>query len=147
MIDDVVKTIESLLKYRGTNYAQVASKLGMSRQAFFRMVKGGTIKFSTFLKMLDVLGLGIRIADGGDIACLTEFKGPKLKKKIKGVLYDTEKLMSVGVLDCTEGVTTELCVEPVSKTYLVLRYSEDGYSKFEIADETKLSILKSEHSK
>ena len=147
MNDDVVKLIESLFKYRGTNYAQIASKLGMSRQAFFRMVKGGTIKLSTFLRILDILGLEIRISDGGETACLTDFEGPKLKKKIKGVLYDTEKLMSVGVLECKDGIKTELCVEPVSKTYLVLQYSEDGYSRFEIADEKQLSILKGEYSK
>lgn len=141
----VVKFVETMLKLNGTNYSQVASKLKgkngkpMSRQTLFRMVKNGTISFQNVLDIADLLGDSIEISDGrhnGHLK-LEDVKGDRLKRKIKGVQYDTDKMFLIRAYKEDGKVKKELCWEPVTDTYVMVHYfGDDGkkYPYMEIAD-------------
>lgn len=58
----------------GTNIAQIASKMmrngkKLTRQALWREIRNGTLRASTFLEVLDVLGIELKfLKDGKEIS-------------------------------------------------------------------------------
>lgn len=136
---DVVGLIESLFKYRGTNYSRVAETLGMSRQALFRMIKGNTLKMSMFLKIMDVLGLDWKMFDGDEAISLKPVRAPRVRKKIKGVQYDTDKMFSLCEELDYDGGVRELCYDPASKRKLIVTYRDGEKPKVELVAEQDFS--------
>ena len=56
----LIEMVEGVMRDCGVNYSKVAA---MSRQAFFRMVKGGSLKVTTLFEVLDALGLELLIVE------------------------------------------------------------------------------------
>jgi len=153
----ISEMIEVLFKYRGVNYSSVAEKLGMSRQALFRMVKNETLKMDVFLRIVDILNFSVSFTNksDGERIVLRKFQGPKFKKKINGVIYNTDKLFSLAESDYENHVKTELCLEPVSNTFLIAYYVDDDYTPngkkkypyFEIADRDTATFYMEKYGK
>ena len=67
----IINIIEAVFKECGSNYSKASAKIfrkgkPMLRQSLFKMVKSGSIRFSTFLEVLDAHDLHIVIADKKD---------------------------------------------------------------------------------
>jgi hypothetical protein len=117
--------MNALFKYRGTNCSQVAAKMGMNRQVLFRMIKNNTLKLSTLFEILDLLDLKMDFRDGGKSISLRPVSCERFKKKIKGVVYDTDKMFAEQRTE-TDEIVAELCYEPIQKKYVIVRYRKDG---------------------
>ena len=152
MNQDIKTIMDTLFKFRGTSCSKVAEKLGMSRQVLFRMINGGTLKLDVFMRILDVLDFKMDFQSESDdvsrIMRLNSFSGPRIKRKIKGVVYDTDKIFSVAVGDYENHVRTELCYDSVRDVYLLAMYSDDGsfvkgkrQATLEIIDDDKAEEL------
>ena len=127
---DIAELIENLFKYRGTNCSQVAEKLGMSRQTLFRMIRGGSLKLTLFLRILEEMSLDISFLDDGKTVP-EPYTGPTFKKRVKGVMYDSKKLFTVDEYN-ENGDIFVVCVEPVTETYLLVQYGEKDRSKINV---------------
>lgn len=137
---EIVKIVETMFKYRGTNYSQVSSLLKtkngkpMSRQVLYRMVNNGTISLAMLMEIADILNFDLKIKDRElTVSDLENVHGDRVKKKLKGVVYDTDKMFSVGVKRVDEHRTDEVCLEPVTGEYIVIHYGDDkakGKKKF-----------------
>lgn len=131
--EKVSRYIETMFKLKGTNYSQVASKLKsksgkpMSRQTLFRMVKNETITFSTVLEIANKLGVR---PDFDSLLNLDDVVGPRVRKRVNGVRYDTDKMFSVGVEEQDGEVKKETCWDPISDNYVVVHHFGDEKRKY-----------------
>jgi len=135
--ENIVSIVETMFKYKGTNYAQVASKLRtkngtqMSRQVLYRMVNNGTITLALFIQIVDLLGMRLDVKDEErSVLALGPVKGDRVKKKLKGIIYDSDKMFSVAVIG-DERIWKEVCLEPVSGNYVAINYCNEEVAKTE----------------
>lgn len=125
--NDIKELMNWFIRYRGTNCSQLAKKLGMTRQALFRMVDSETIKMTTFLKIIDELSIDVRFLDKDGKKIPSPYNGPAFKKRIKGVLYDSNKLFTLREQeDC--GIKVIYCLEPKSGSKLKVAYNSNANS-------------------
>lgn len=144
--NQVADIVDSVLKYKATNYSKVAEMFSMSRQVFFRMVKNGTLKMSLFLEMLDAFNLRLDIKDDNgllDNVPMKAFSGERVKKRIKGVFYDTEKMVYVGKRMTEELGEECLFFNPVTCRFVIVRENlVDGKKpKFILVDEEQIDSV------
>lgn len=131
--EKVSRYIETMFKLKGTNYSQVASKLKsksgkpMSRQTLFRMVKNETITFATVLEIANQLGVR---PDFDSLLNLVDVVGPRVRKRVNGIRYDTDKMFSVGVEEQDGEIKNETCWDPISDKYVVVHHFGDEKRKY-----------------
>lgn len=70
--DEIKEMFDSILRGCGTNGSRVASMIirdgkPMVRQSLFKMVKGGSLRVDTLLRILDMLDLEIKIEKGNEV--------------------------------------------------------------------------------
>lgn len=154
--NNIAEIVEKLFKYGNTNYSQVASKLTakngnpMTRQVLYRMVKNGTISMSLFLEIVDIVGCEMKVIDSFPSICgsswsvldMEDVKGEKVKKKLKGVVYDSDKMFSVGgVVEVDEHRTDEMCFNPATKEFILIHYGDSeasGRNKYPYIEKYKV---------
>lgn len=132
----IIAIVERMFKYRGTNYSQVASKLKtktgtqMTRQVLYRMVHNGTLSLALFLQIAEILDFDLRLCDHErDALELRDVEGRRIRKKYKGVVYDTDKMFSCGRVSEDEHHWRIVCLEPVSDTFVVIHDCDDEAAK------------------
>ena len=156
---EIVKIIETLFKHGNTNYSRVASQLKtksgrpMTRQVLYRMVNNGTISLALFLEILDITGYKLEVL--GDcpgvpeaqwpILVLSGVKGERIKKKLNGVVYDSDKMFSVDTVTIDEHRTDEICYNPPTREFIVIHYGDEeakGKRKFPYIEKYKMELTK-----
>ena len=95
----VIYIVDGLLDQCGSNYSRASQGMNLSRQALWKMVHSGEIKFSTFLEMLRVLNVDI------------SFQGKKKIYKWKNM--DTGLLRLCTVLEFLDLYGLSLILTPV----------------------------------
>lgn len=141
--DRVIDLMDGLFKYCHTNYSQASTKLirndkPMTRQALFKMVKGGSLKVSTLLEVLDVYGVELKLVKDGQAISMRRGVGPRVKRVIKGKSYDTGKCCALansfyedGVNKFKDHFAEEIYVEPETDVTLMVHYCDEEFAKTE----------------
>lgn len=141
--EQLVVLLESAMKYNCVSYPQVAEALASdgkkpARQSIFKKVKSGTLKATALFQILDFLGIDFKIEKDGKEIPVRLPVGERVRKTVKGKMYDTKRCLPVADSFYADGENKyrpengraeELYYEPSEDTYLLVHYSDGRQMK------------------
>lgn len=137
--NQLILLLESAMKYNGVSYPQVAQLLVEDgkkpfRQSVFKKAKSGTMKVTTLLKILDRLGVELKLTKDGKEVPVRSAVGDRTIRTVKGIAYDTKHCCPVANSFYADGENKyrghqaeELYYDPKTGKYVLVHYCEEGY--------------------
>lgn len=138
----LIELVENAMKYAGVSYPQVAEMLAASggksssRQGIFKKVKSGTIKATDLMKILELIGMNIRIEAENGLVPDRSAAGERVVRVLKGTKYDTKHCCTIahsfyanGTDRFREHAAEELYLDPERQQYVLVHYGDEEYER------------------
>ena len=124
--DRMISILESAMKYNSISYPQVAEMLTPdgkkpARQSIFKKVKSGTLRATTMLHILDMLGMNVKIEKDGREIPVRLPVGDRVRKTVKGKKYDTKRCLPVANSFYADGKTNIGLITVRPRNYTTIR--------------------------
>ena len=134
--NQLIVLLESAMKYNNVSYPQVAKMIAEpgkkpTRQSVFKKTRSGTMKVTTLLRILDELGIELKLTKAGEEVPVRTAEGERVIRTVKGQQYDTKHCCPVANSFYADGENRyhdnraeELYFDPKTRAHILVHYSD-----------------------